>query len=475
MIDDLSHADVKIVVLRELLRAIGLQGAYVLASKGKPRVNSEGTLAILRLFLTLISRPDPDTVFLASQRLSILEEDFNPQQKRGVFTNNIMGYQSISRILQYAAGSITADAYSPTTDADEYIRLAIDDLANLIPVSRLRLHLRYATENLIIEVPPVDRFWDTPLWADELSVPNKPEYWSLNNQPKDLAIINYFREQPAIWQFWEDWYSGYLTGNPMDSRQLEAVAKIPDNVWDKGADAVAVEIKRIEARFRTAIATPLIRGSEDSSFRLDFEAALPAETLDFIKERVGGALASALEAGGNNGFDETCYEAIAIEKALASKNPSAVAGLLADASFSFQSSIGTQYPQDGGLIALRASAFVGSEEICDEDEAARKRCYRLAKLYVDQNATPIDQTELKEFTDAISEEADDEVEAILRNDANEISKGNKRGRFSRARFANYATTIVQWIDKSRKGQGRAEWLWKMVGRLLDALKDAPPD
>jgi hypothetical protein len=258
MIDDLSHAEMRIVILRELLRTIGLQGAYLVASKGKPRVSSEASLAILRLVLTLISRPDPDTIFSAAQSLNALEESFNPQQKRGAFTNNIMGYVSISRVLQYVAGFATADAFLPATDKDEYLRLAIDDLANLIPNNKVRSYLRYAHENLIIEVPPVDRFWDTPLWADEFSVPSEPKYWNLNNHPKALTLLNFFRKQPEIWRFWEDWYSGYLNGKPMDKRLLEAVAKITDGVWEAGPEAVATEIEKLrEARSSSLNEQPL--------------------------------------------------------------------------------------------------------------------------------------------------------------------------------------------------------------------------
>ena len=53
--------------------------------------------------------------------------------------------------------------------------------------------------------------------------------------------------------------------------------------------------------------------------------------------------------------------------------------------------------------------------------------------------------------------------------------GRHVGRFVRARFAKYAATIVQWIEKSKKGVGRAEWLWKMVRKLLDAFDDGPSD
>ncbi|MFL4468832.1 hypothetical protein ACERZ8_02700 [Tateyamaria armeniaca] len=216
-----------------------------------------------------------------------------------------------------------------------------------------------------------------------------------------------------------------------------------------------------------------MRNADDTAFQLDAEEPLPTELLQYIRERVGGALTTALESGGNNGFDDTCPEAVAISQALQSSNPSAVAGLLNDASLMFQTNLGDLYPEDGALIRLQAAAFSGAEEICDTDDLARKRCLRAAQLYVRQNPEPIDQQELEEFTDVVAEEAIGEAAEIIRADGRAVASGKRVGRFVRARFANYSTTIVEWIDKTKKGAARIEWLWKMARKLLDAFQDPP--
>lgn len=40
------------------------------------------------------------------------------------------------------------------------------------------------------------------------------------------------------WEFWADWYEGYLDGQPLCLDLLEKVARIPDEEWQKGDDHV---------------------------------------------------------------------------------------------------------------------------------------------------------------------------------------------------------------------------------------------
>lgn len=149
--------------------------------------------------------------------------------------------------------------------------------------------------------------------------------------------------------------------------------------------------------------------------------------------------------------------------------------MLCDASLSFQKSIGDRYPEDGALIALRAASWAGSEEICETDEVAKGRCLRLSKLYLNSAAEQIDSRKINDLVELIAQEADEEVTAILVSDAHEVAKGQRVGKFRLARFTNYATTIVQWIDKARKGHGRGEWMWKIVNKLINMWQDTPPD
>ncbi|MEL7097331.1 MAG: hypothetical protein AAGM84_00755 [Pseudomonadota bacterium] len=281
----------------------------------------------------------------------------------------------------------------------------------------------------------------------------------------------------ADWAFWRRWYGEMWDGTFRDWDLAIEVAKIQDEYWE-GDDAlseVAREIEKISDRFRTSITVPIIRNNNDTAFRLKDEAPLPDEVLDYIKERVGGALDTALADGGANGFDAECPEAMAIRNALTSRNPSAVAGLLNDASLMFQKNLGNRYPDDGSLIALQAAAFSGAEEICETDDLARARCLRASKLFLRKNPPPLDHADMEKFIDEVAAETEGEAEEIIRQDGKAIASGRAVGRFIRARFANYTSTIVKWIDRTKKGEGRVTWLWKQVQRVMDAFEDPPTD
>ncbi|MEO0938288.1 MAG: hypothetical protein AAFY38_09040 [Pseudomonadota bacterium] len=313
-----------------------------------------------------------------------------------------------------------------------------------------------------------DALMALPVWPEG----NAPD-WATEQHK---IWLDYLGDHPD-WAFWRRWYSQMWDGTFRDWDLAVHVALIPDEFWE-GDDAlskVAREIEKISDRLRTSITVPIIRNNNDTAFRLKDEAPLPDEVLDFIKERVGGALDTALADGGANGFDAECPEAMAIRKALTSRNPSAVAGLLNDASLMFQKNLGNRYPDDGSLIALQAAAFSGAEEICETDELARKRCLRASKLFLRDNPPPLDRKDMEQFVDEVAAEAEGAAAEIIRQDGEAIASGRAVGRFIRARFANYASTIVQWIDRTKKGEGRVTWLWKQVKRVMDAFEDTPPD
>ncbi|WP_185804891.1 hypothetical protein [Pontivivens nitratireducens] len=63
-------------------------------------------------------------------------------------------------------------------------------------------------------------------------------------------------EQRPGYTFWIDWYDGLLQGRAQNWDMLRDIALIAPDVWDEGAEAVAVEIAKIEARY-VEQATPL--------------------------------------------------------------------------------------------------------------------------------------------------------------------------------------------------------------------------
>lgn len=284
--------------------------------------------------------------------------------------------------------------------------------------------------------------------------------------PTGTLFDDWLPAKPKTKAFWERWLMGLLVGEPLDWNLQWEVAMIPDEDWDKGPEHIAEVIARIEARMRTAVAPPLRRGTEDNLFHIDREPVLDGEILEFVRQRIGSALDAAIQSSNGNGFDENCYEALVLRQALDATNTSAVAGLLYDASLSFQKSIGDSYPEDSSLVALRAAAYASVEEICEIDKKARERCYRLSQLALNLAAEDV-SGEIEEFAAEIAKEGDEQVAAILIEDAKLLARMRNAPKYIRARFTNYSATIVDWIDKAKKGEGRVTWLVKQLSRILD--------
>ena len=99
-----------------------------------------------------------------------------------------------------------------------------------------------------------------------------------------------WRGRGAGWDFWADWYEGYLTGRPLDLDLLEKVALIPDEEWKKGdvhvnaiiagfyhAHRVAAAAARLEADLvATVTATPGIGHNRPPEDIFDFPLVVPA-------------------------------------------------------------------------------------------------------------------------------------------------------------------------------------------------------
>lgn len=56
-------------------------------------------------------------------------------------------------------------------------------------------------------------------------------------------------DSQRTWQFWRDWYQGFLDGHPLDLELQCRVALIANPIWDAGPEAVANEIEKIQALF----------------------------------------------------------------------------------------------------------------------------------------------------------------------------------------------------------------------------------
>ncbi len=64
----------------------------------------------------------------------------------------------------------------------------------------------------------------------------------------NLQLIALFEAAANTWAFWHDWYLAMWEGRWTDWDLAHEVAQIDNDVWEAGADAVAAEIERIQAR-----------------------------------------------------------------------------------------------------------------------------------------------------------------------------------------------------------------------------------
>lgn len=84
-----------------------------------------------------------------------------------------------------------------------------------------------------------DTLIQTSLW----DTPSIPDWFQ-----EDWFGANLLESGPE-WDFWREWYQGFLDGKPMDWELQRRVALIDDAIWEAGPEAVAEEIERIRAAY----------------------------------------------------------------------------------------------------------------------------------------------------------------------------------------------------------------------------------
>lgn len=119
-----------------------------------------------------------------------------------------------------------------------------------------------------------------------------------------FGILNYFGKVKE-WQFWRDWYQGFLDGKPLDWELQRRVALIDDAIWEAGPEDVAIEIERIQAEMlaeKLPMAERIKVNPDTGKFRA---IAIPVEnptTLSAFLSQIEDALEDCL--GGHNGLAE---------------------------------------------------------------------------------------------------------------------------------------------------------------------------
>ncbi len=85
----------------------------------------------------------------------------------------------------------------------------------------------------------------TPLWLDMYSQHEERVEGSLSNRLED-HMFAFFGDESETWSFWRDWYRSLLDGKALDWNLQFRVARIDDQIWNAGPEAVAREIARIQ-------------------------------------------------------------------------------------------------------------------------------------------------------------------------------------------------------------------------------------
>ncbi len=118
----------------------------------------------------------------------------------------------------------------------------------------------------------------TPLWVD-IAV---PEAIAENHK----AFLNILEADRTTWGFWHDWYLAMWEGRFTDWDVAIEVARISDDIWKDGAEAVATEISKIEARQKVRDALRDLPSAEATSkvSRHGIGGNAPPEALEDIAD-----------------------------------------------------------------------------------------------------------------------------------------------------------------------------------------------
>ncbi len=302
--------------------------------------------------------------------------------------------------------------------------------------------------------------FQAPLWPDG----GAPDFFS---EPFEV-LQTFWKTDPKIWDFWARWYDGMLKGDPMAWELQEAVALIDKEVWEEGAAAVADEIARIEALYRTNV-TPRLKRIGNGRWDVEQSPIIPDEPLEFAVDSVEQSLRTTLKLCSKNLFNETSDEAIIISDALDryQGNPSLLAVSFWQACMSFQKRLGTEYPKDDtNLVGLQNTLYTSIEEMCEHSEVIRIRIGRLAALTPRAELTADDQADLQKLPEETAEHLTQQAQKELLEAVEAVKDTTKSARTWKARLANWVTTLGKGLDEGQRHDKRAKWLLDLGRRLM---------
>lgn len=384
---------------------------------------------------------------------------------RAMLTSGVAGTWPTPEVSE----PVKSAAYSAAATAAAYSAAATD---SAITAAAAAAYSACEQDAGFLESMDLRAVFKEPLW------PKEPRGDVPADEPNGLAegyakLTDFFDSDPQVWGFWKLWLEGMRNGQPMDWGLQEQVALIPDDIWEAGPEAVAKEIRRIQFDHLTRIDRRVVFDEDAQVFRLETDPTPPEDALSFACKRVGMALQNALTAGPANGLTEDSYETVAIKTALVDHpdDASVIAVSFIDACMSLDVTIGDIYPDHPALTNLKNALWTTVEEITENDAPAKARVERYFQLGKGEEWTQADQDAVPKIVAEVAPLTDAELDARLRETGDLLAQSSNPPRSARARFANWITTIVSWLDKTKKGVARAEWLVKQVERLRKWFPD----
>jgi hypothetical protein len=120
------------------------------------------------------------------------------------------------------------------------------------------------------------------------------------------------------WTFWTEWHARAMAGDPLPWDLQEKIALIPNDIWEAGPEAVAVEIERIEAEFlikRLPQSDNIVFDHDEGVFRKETAPAAKPDLLGATLASVADALDDVL-AEPANGLTERSRETRVLRRML---------------------------------------------------------------------------------------------------------------------------------------------------------------
>ena len=219
-----------------VLRSLLTSGANFSNNSGAVRKSSAVFMCAQSLHKALEHDPSAHPVSFDEDKSLRVSPDERSEQYAAIKNQLFFG---IGDTLGFLLASATANAFSPSLDAEEFATLAYA-----------------ASFDMLAGHPTRESF---SKWLEQVTDHAR----SIRRTENKLSfhILEFFGRSDS-WSFWREWYQGFLDGKPLDWELQHRVALIPDEDWEKGPEHIAEKIEKIRAAYNSEQAASEPRAPE---------------------------------------------------------------------------------------------------------------------------------------------------------------------------------------------------------------------